>query len=531
MKAPSFICRDRHGGFLFRRVVPKNIRHKLGGRRELRLSLKTHHRPTAIIRARKYAMASDELYEKLADITWEITQTEEELTKFTAEAKEATDSADSGIETLKPILNPKDDEPPPNPAMMEVIYAAMGAILSRMELSEDRKRQAAITQQKIVTLKKIQAQISAKLAQDEVTSAFNWDLSEFEATSTTNPTDPPSSSLPSIPLSQLWQDYTQEHASKWAEGTKAENNEAFRMFTEVVGNITTSDLTIDVARSYKRELTDYPPRRNVGGNAKKSLKELREQSDKRISQATVANRMGLINGFWEWARRHEYIDTNPLAEIVIKRDKSKRDRDPFTPDDLQLIFSQPRFTQGKYKKDWEFWLPLLALYTGCRMGELCQLTGNDIIEKNGVTAFRIHDEANNKLKTNNSIRTIPIHQHLIKIGLMELVERRGKGPLFDLEPVNGKLSHYPSKRFGTFKSKLGFTARKTFHSFRHTFRDTLSDADVRDSLVSALMGHSDESISFRKYGSEATIGQLNDAIQRLDYYDVLSKVSTTNATT
>ncbi|WP_425583037.1 hypothetical protein [Zhongshania borealis] len=43
------------------------IKHRLffSNTRELRRSLQTFHRPTAIVRARRYAMATDEIFENL----------------------------------------------------------------------------------------------------------------------------------------------------------------------------------------------------------------------------------------------------------------------------------------------------------------------------------------------------------------------------------------------------------------------------------------------------------------------------------
>lgn len=235
--------------------------------------------------------------------------------------------------------------------------------------------------------------------------------------------------------------------------------------------------------------------------------------------------MGLINCFLTWAQRHQYIESNPLAEIAIKRDKSRRDRDPFNHADLTLIFSQPRFMDGKYQNPWEFWLPVLAIYTGCRIGELCQLRGSDIVTKNDITYFNIHNENGNNLKTKSSSRKIPAHKHLRELGIIELARAKGMNYLFELQPYGGKRGHYPSKRFSTFKKALGFNERKTFHSFRHSFRNALSEADARDSVVSALMGHADESITFKTYGSDATLEKLDEAIQRIELNDVMQNIT------
>lgn len=54
---------------MFRRVIPKQYRDLLDGKREIRRSLQCHHRPTAIVHARRYTASTDELFQKLQRIT------------------------------------------------------------------------------------------------------------------------------------------------------------------------------------------------------------------------------------------------------------------------------------------------------------------------------------------------------------------------------------------------------------------------------------------------------------------------------
>ncbi|HEY3698330.1 MAG TPA: DUF6538 domain-containing protein, partial [Spongiibacteraceae bacterium] len=62
MNAPNFLAKDRHGGFLFRRVIPLTIRHHFPQGREIRKSLKTYHRGIALRRARWLAAQTDHLF-------------------------------------------------------------------------------------------------------------------------------------------------------------------------------------------------------------------------------------------------------------------------------------------------------------------------------------------------------------------------------------------------------------------------------------------------------------------------------------
>ena len=75
-----------------------------------------------------------------------------------------------------------------------------------------------------------------------------------------------------------------------------------------------------------------------------------------------------------------------------------------------------------------FWIPLIAMHTGARRNELCQLTPEDIIGYKGVPSFRIADDAgaDKTMKTGASVRIVPIHSNLIRAGFLIYVERNKK---------------------------------------------------------------------------------------------------------
>ena len=97
---------------------------------------------------------------------------------------------------------------------------------------------------------------------------------------------------------------------------------------------------------------------------------------------------------------------------------------------LQSIFDAPHFAgcvsstgwrkPGSYKiRDHRYWLPLLALWTGGRLGELAQLLTSDVVEISGIWVIRITDAPDNtnsdhvkRLKNPESERDVPVHPML-----------------------------------------------------------------------------------------------------------------------
>jgi integrase len=74
-------------------------------------------------------------------------------------------------------------------------------------------------------------------------------------------------------------------------------------------------------------------------------------------------------------------------------------------------------------KDEYYWLPLLAAFTGARLEELGQLHVSDIRESEGGRYFSINeDEPTKHVKNADSIRDIPIHPELVRLGFLHYVD-------------------------------------------------------------------------------------------------------------
>src|SRR5205823_4616345 len=103
-------------------------------------------------------------------------------------------------------------------------------------------------------------------------------------------------------------------------------------------------------------------------------------------------------------------------------DEERSDRDTFEIAELQTLFSCPVFTEGERPKGGQgeaaFWLPLLALFTGARLGELAGLTADDVRveQQSRIPALYIRErtERGRRLKTSASERVVPVHRELIR---------------------------------------------------------------------------------------------------------------------
>ena len=220
-----------------------------------------------------------------------------------------------------------------------------------------------------------------------------------------------------------------------------------------------------------------------------------------------------------WARKNGFIPddvvwSDPVAGMRLPEARSQRQ--PWEPEELSLLFASPIYLRGERpvggKGEAAYWLPLLALFSGARLNELAPMCVDDIKHD---PASDVHfmtviedDEAGRSVKTETSLRAVPIHPELKRIGILELVDhrRQADGPkarLFPLVQPNSKGNYGAgfSQWFGRYKRSLGIENESSvFHSFRHGFKDALRAAGVHEDVNDALTGHSGGNAVARSYG-------------------------------
>lgn len=267
-----------------------------------------------------------------------------------------------------------------------------------------------------------------------------------------------------------------------------------------------------------------------------------------LGVSAVNNYLHNLSALFKWGVKNWRVTRNPAEGLALPDDRDERDlRHPFTTKQLQAIFSAPLYTGCRDDEEGyarpgpnvirrgRFWVPLLSLWTGMRLGECCQLRTEDVITYDGVPVILINDagepgddEADKKrVKTEAGKRFVPVHPELQRIGFLEFVEKlltKGQTRLFpEIRPDSlGYLSGTFSKWFNDkrrFLGKVGVTqAGVSFHSFRHNYRDALREAEIGLERVRALGGwrrdsEGEESI----YGKGLRAATLYREIKKVDY--------------
>lgn len=181
------------------------------------------------------------------------------------------------------------------------------------------------------------------------------------------------------------------------------------------------------------------------------------------------------------------IEANPVtASRIHKRlgsGKPKRrldDNRGYSWSELVTLFSHAEFQRLRTAEgrpgNAVFWIPLIAAYTGGRREELAQLYVEDIHQHKGGSWFiRIIDDRPDKsVKTDSSRREIPVHDDLIGLGLLTLMQGRTPGSRVfpQLIKVSDGFAGIVSKAWRPITQRCGVyrPGRNPLHAFRHSFK-------------------------------------------------------------
>ncbi|PZP63155.1 MAG: integrase [Pseudoxanthomonas spadix] len=245
--------------------------------------------------------------------------------------------------------------------------------------------------------------------------------------------------------------------------------------------------------------------------------------DKGASTPTLMNKQSYVGGkggFFDWAIASGYYPKgdNPASGHVSYSQREKRARrklgfKAYDRGQIQTIFSPvnfPRLSQNAR------WAALIGLYTGARASEVGQLLVADVFKEDDIPCIRISDEGEHqKVKTEVSLRTVPIHPELLALGLWDWVEsRRTAGhqrlfPQAKADAMNGQ-GNWITKAFSRYLGEIGKDwpkAKRGFHSLRKTFIQELQGLGVSSELRAQIVGHELDDEHHATYSRDFTVAE------------------------
>lgn len=248
-----------------------------------------------------------------------------------------------------------------------------------------------------------------------------------------------------------------------------------------------------------------------------SLKQLNDWiKDHPRAKKTKQRELSDWRMYWAWLMREERVTgPNPFEHVLIlgssvRQSTADQDREAFSEDEISNLLGCANANQDQTLHD----LIILAVYTGCRIEELCSLRDSDIAEIDSILCVDIK-----KGKTASAVRQVPLHTD-IKMLARRLKEQSCGGLLFAGGGMDkyGKYSPAFSKRFTRLRNELGLPSTKVFHSLRKTTATLLQRAGVDEGTAAELLGHKKQTMTYGLYSAGMTMAQKLAAIEKIKVF-------------
>lgn len=335
-------------------------------------------------------------------------------------------------------------------------------------------------------------------------------------------------------ISEAWKAYATEKTGgpkpAWTAKTALKQEATFRDWRDIIGDVRVGELTRDMMLRFRDALARLPSNRHkrYPGKSIAALLAVEIPPGELPAHRTVLEKLVQVGTFLRWCREtKQYLSVDPMAGLYF--DADSKSYAPFSVDDLKRMFNGHKYENGKHRKSWQFWTPLIALYSGARQTEIAQLAVTDIIQEDGVWYLSITDAGEDQhVKTRAAVRKVPINSKLVELGFLHYVaclKARGEQRLFpDLDKGPNGWGDKVSRWFGnTFSKGAGIQddpsgRQKVFHSFRHNAITQALGAQVSIAHAQQVFGHEQSLLGeTATYMGEFPIKKLVPVIEALDY--------------
>lgn len=169
------------------------------------------------------------------------------------------------------------------------------------------------------------------------------------------------------------------------------------------GNV--EDSTLKAIQSNCRTLSGLLGDLNIKTHTRADMVALKKKLMDGRRVLTVNKLLTQLSTVMDWAKNNGHIERSFDKDLKIERG-AESERRPFSQDQVATIMAHANALPAS---DWKRWALSLGALTGARIGELYQLTQNDVKQVDGITVIDINkDEQGKTLKNDFSVRQVPL---------------------------------------------------------------------------------------------------------------------------
>lgn len=226
----------------------------------------------------------------------------------------------------------------------------------------------------------------------------------------------------------------------------------------------------------------------------------------------------ILNAALDEAVEQGLIKENPCNRI--KRQSGEKDVAALERDEQKKL---EKHIRSHYKP--HYIGIFLSLHAGLRLGEILALEWKDYDEKNKMlkinkTLSRIKTESGYVVRTVNPKTNAGCRQIPVMDSLAELLSKQKKTAVSNLivctKKNNPICMRAYQKSFERILNKIGIK-RIGFHSLRHTFATRAMESGMDFKTLSVLMGHTNPSVTIKKYTHSMKESQINQMANLENY--------------
>jgi len=288
-------------------------------------------------------------------------------------------------------------------------------------------------------------------------------------------------------LSELPEIYLDNHRRGKEEAFRKKTSEYWKKLIEYCGDMPVQSFTREHAKGFKNF-------REAQGVKTQSI-----QKDINIIKAIFA--AGIRELSLSIRNPFEHVSPADLAKDADRRAV-------FEPNELRLIFEESLHQDDDIRR-----IIILQLLTGARLGEIVGLRTQDCKLDEKVPFMKFLEYGNRRLKNKNSIRDVPLSPICVQMIRKQCEDSQGAYlfPRYN----NGKAAPKASSASASINKWLRdhLEIKKTTHSFRHTMKDLLRNADITEDVSEQLLGHGAQTIS-QTYGQGLALTKRREALEK-----------------
>lgn len=305
-------------------------------------------------------------------------------------------------------------------------------------------------------------------------------------------------------------------------GYAATKSEALQMLAEYNNNpfdVSASKITFrEVYERWSKDKFQTVSESNVKGYkaSYKVCESLYEKMFKEIKLAELQNVVDtcgknyptlrklkvLFNQLYEYAMKNELCskDYSEYVDIVKhkNRNPNKRDRDKFSKEEVDRLW---KLSEDKY-----YQIVLMLIYSGIRISEMLNLKKEDVNLSEQYFDVKLS-------KTENGIRRVPIADKVLPFFTNWFNDTDSEYLVHTEDGMGFAYRNYYDSYFTPLMENLGID--RTPHCTRHTCISMLAEAQVDQTTIKKIVGHSGAMTMTEKVYTHLDVEVLLNAINKI----------------